>query len=224
MGPTGAIGNARRPERSTHFAGGCGFAEDPDRDAREATPVWLEECGAPVRLSPYADEPVALRFSLWSFRGRKALVHDGRRLLLTGSARSAIRRVHIDNELSHGMRFGYLVPSGRKGSQYQAALADAIALGSDRSREAHWMERPSRDAVFAMHALQALDGAAARASQRAIAAALFGSGATQKGWTPDGDLRAKVRYLLKRARALRDGGYRALLQTSANTDRADTRS
>lgn len=84
------------------------------------------------------------------------------------------------------------------------------------------MQRPSRDAVFAMHALQALDGAAARASQRAIACALFGSGATQKGWTPDGELRAKVRYLLKRARALRDGGYRALLQSS--TDRTEARS
>jgi hypothetical protein len=88
------------------------------------------------------------------------------------------------------------------------------------------MERPSRDALFAMHALQALDGAAARASQRAIASALFGSGATQKGWTPDGELRAKVRYLLKRGRALRDGGYRALLQSSATTGpgRADTSS
>lgn len=221
MRPTGAIGNARERERSTHPVGGCDFAEDPDRDAREATPVWLAESGASVRLSPYADEPVALRFSLWSFAGRKALVHDGRRLLLTGSARSAIRQVRIDNELSHGMRYGYLVPSGRKGSQYQAALADAIALGSGHGGEAHWMQRPSRDAVFAMHALQALDGAAARASQRAIACALFGSGATQKGWTPDGELRAKVRYLLKRARALRDGGYRALLQSS--TDRTEAR-
>lgn len=160
---------------------------------------------------------MAVRFSLWSLRGRKALVHDGRRLLLTGSAPDAIRRVRLDRELAHGMRYGYLVPSGWKGSQYQAALAEAIALGADRPSVGQWLKRPGRNALFAMHALQALDGDAAGASQRAIATALFGTGATQARWTPDGELRAQVRYLLKRARALRDGAYRALLRADPST-------
>lgn len=167
-----------------------------------------------MRLSPHADEPIATRFSLWAIHGRKAIVHDGCRLLLTDSALEAIRRVGIDAELEHGMRYGYLVPSGRRVSQYEAALRDAVALVSEAAASGHWLERPSREALVAMFTLQALDGAAAGASQRVIAAALFGDAVTDQRWTPDGELRAQVRHLLKRGRELRDGGYRRLLRPS----------
>ena len=62
-----------------------------------------------------------------------------------------------------------------------------------------------------MRALQVLDGLAAGASQREFAVALFGSAAVARGWQPDGALRAQVRYLIRRARALMEWEYRALV-------------
>jgi hypothetical protein len=59
--------------------------------------------------------------------------------------------------------------------------------------------------------LQALDGAAAGASHRDIARALFGARRIAEHWNPDGHLRARVRYCLKRGRALIQGGYRQLI-------------
>lgn len=58
--------------------------------------------------------------------------------------------------------------------------------------------------------LQAIDGAAAGASQREIAVAIFGSREVLKRWTPDGDLRAKVRYFLRRGHTLVERDYRKL--------------
>ena len=56
-----------------------------------------------------------------------------------------------------------------------------------------------------------IDGAAAGASHRDIALALFGARRTAEHWNPDGHLRARVRYCLKRGRALVQGGYRQLI-------------
>jgi hypothetical protein len=62
-----------------------------------------------------------------------------------------------------------------------------------------------------MRALQALDGVLAGASQREIAVVLFGSEVVTEKWHSDGELRARVRYLIRRASALMNGGYRRLL-------------
>ena len=66
-----------------------------------------------------------------------------------------------------------------------------------------------------MRTLQALDGALLGASHRAIAAALFGYKEGVLRWHADGDVRARVRHLVRRGRALMDGGYRALLTSSS---------
>jgi hypothetical protein len=42
---------------------------------------------------------------------------------------------------------------------------------------------------------------------------VFGTVAVEREWSPDGELRAQVRYYLRRGRALSNGGYRALLQS-----------
>jgi hypothetical protein len=60
-------------------------------------------------------------------------------------------------------------------------------------------------------ALQALDGVLAGASQREIAVALFGANVVAGKWYADGELRARVRYLIRRANAFMNGGYRRLL-------------
>jgi hypothetical protein len=62
-----------------------------------------------------------------------------------------------------------------------------------------------------MHALQALDGVRAGATQREIAEALFGVAEVESRWSADGELRAYVRHLIRRGRTYSNGGYRKLL-------------
>jgi len=73
---------------------------------------------------------------------------------------------------------------------------------------------PTREAIVQMRTLQALDGALLGASHRAIAAVLFGYKEGVLRWHADGDVRARVRHLVRRGRALMDGGYRGLLTSS----------
>jgi hypothetical protein len=64
---------------------------------------------------------------------------------------------------------------------------------------------------FHCSVLQAIDGASAGATHRQIAVAIYGQRRVSASWTPDGDLRASIRYFLKRGTALVNGGYRALI-------------
>ena len=83
---------------------------------------------------------------------------------------------------------------------------------------AHWPSVPAeqvvrpatRAALLHLRALQALDAAQAGASHRDIAQALFGLEAVALRWHEDGELRAQVRYLLRRAEGYMLGGYLAL--------------
>jgi hypothetical protein len=59
---------------------------------------------------------------------------------------------------------------------------------------------------------------AAGATQREVAQALFGAAVVAERWYALGELRAQVRRLARRGRALVDGGYRRLLQTEATRD------
>lgn len=68
----------------------------------------------------------------------------------------------------------------------------------------------TRAALLHLRALQALDAAQAGASHRDIAQALFGLEAAVRRWNEDGELRAQVRHLLRRAEAYMGGGYLAL--------------
>jgi hypothetical protein len=83
--------------------------------------------------------------------------------------------------------------------------------GAGRARQSLY---PAREAIVQMRTLQALDGALLGASHRAIAAALFGYKEGVLRWHADGDVRARVRHLVRRGRALMNGGYRALLASS----------
>ena len=70
---------------------------------------------------------------------------------------------------------------------------------------------PDQTDLFHARSLQVLDGLAAGASQRELAAAIFGHAAVARGWQPDDALRAQVRYLIHRARALMAGEYPTLI-------------
>jgi hypothetical protein len=68
-----------------------------------------------------------------------------------------------------------------------------------------------RDEIFHMRALRALDADQAGAAHKDIAVALFGESDVFQRWERNSELRAQIRHLLRRGRALSQGGYRALL-------------
>src|SRR5438067_89892 len=61
---------------------GLAFAEDPYLDAETVRPLWQLDSEQAVRI--VADGSVqSERFSVWSIPGRKALLCDGNRIVLT---------------------------------------------------------------------------------------------------------------------------------------------
>ena len=72
--------------------------------------------------------------------------------------------------------------------------------------------RPSRTRLFFRDALLALDAQLVGLSHREIAILLHGAEAVASSWTrSSGSIRERVRHLLARGQALRDGEYRKLL-------------
>lgn len=191
--------------------GGCPFPENPDLDARDACPAWRIGARPLVALVPHTD-PAAQPLDLWTIPGRKALVHDGGLLWLYGHAGRELVTLTLAQGIANGAPFAYALPAGIAPERYRFTLETALSLlqGSD-AHTPKAMTRPPRSAMTHMRALQAIDGVAAGASQREIAAVLFGEEEVAARWTPDGELRAQVRYLIQRGRALVDGNYRTLL-------------
>lgn len=68
-----------------------------------------------------------------------------------------------------------------------------------------------------LRALQALDGEVAGASHREIAEVIFGAEDVFQRWATNSELRAQVRYLLRRGHHLVNTGYRQLPSRSRRT-------
>ena len=199
---------------------GLALLIDPRLDAREAFPVWATGAPAPVRLvrdeypSAEGRETPVDHFSIWHLAGRKSLFGDGAdlQLMLQSSPQSA--QMHVADRLCAGDRFAYQIPAGAAQGAALRTVAAFHALHSapsdGRQRPA---DRPGRTDLFHARALQVLDGLAASASQRELAKAIFGDATVARSWRPDGALRAQVRYLIRRARAMMAGQYRSLLVT-----------
>ena len=62
-----------------------------------------------------------------------------------------------------------------------------------------------------MELLTALDGWLAGRSLRTIAIDLYGEAAVAEEWCSDGPMRGRVRWRVKQALMLMNGGYRALI-------------
>jgi len=196
--------------------GGCDFLENPSLDARTARLAWLPDPTGLVGLARDEDEaaPDMPRFSLWNIPGRKSLVHDGRRLLLTSEIGDRLLRLAVAAGLGDGEPFAYAIRAGdrqreswRRTEALIATAAEDLPLPLDDDGPA----LPTRSALVHMRTLQTLDGLAAGASQREIAAVLFGAERVAARWQPDSELRAQLRYFVKRGRAYVAGEYRALL-------------
>lgn len=195
-------------------AGGCSFVINPERDAREVEPRWIEEQHKLVRLIPMDNiEDNRTRFDLWKFPGNVSLSHDGRNLCVC--ARTSTNRfwLELDHALVDGCSFGYALPANQWLSESQRVVSELSALlvraGERSHRES--MRRPSRATIYHLRTLQALDGASCGASQRDIANVILGEDVVAEQWNADSAIRAHVRVLIHRGRTLLKGGYTRLL-------------
>jgi hypothetical protein len=199
-------------------------------DARLASPVWT--IGAPSPVTVVRDETPSHRervtvtehFSLWRLAGRKSLFEDGGGLLLVARFLPQEGQMRLGGHLGDGDRFAYQIPAAAdERVAWSAVTAFRAPIPVSRNGRDPSLGRPGRADLFHARALQVLDGLAAGASQRELAIAIFGSSAVARGWQPDGALRAQVRYLIRRARALTEGEYRSLIATGSAVSRSSGR-
>ncbi|SDM52087.1 hypothetical protein SAMN05428957_10742 [Oryzisolibacter propanilivorax] len=201
----------RRPQAAQQAAlrWGLRLLEDPALDARDAHPAWLPGHDAVVQLHPDADPPPdAAAFAFWHIPGYKQLLHDGKGLALI--ARSPGHCVRF--ALAPGLEDGMAVAYANRGNGGSGAATPAHGHGLPSSELAAAKPRPPPAALLELHTLQALDATQAGASLREVAEGLFGTDAVAADWHADGDLRARVRRLVRRGDALMRGGYRRLAQ------------
>lgn len=149
-------------------------------------------------------------FDLWRVPGRKRLALGGAGLTLLADVSAQRLRVTLADDLADGAAHTCTVPlgPGLRG-QLDAFTTQALILEGHAPVTAP-ARAATRGALLHLRALQALDGAQAGASHRDIAQTLFGLEAVVRRWHDDGELRAQVRHLLRRAEAYMQGGYLVL--------------
>ena len=190
----------RRPQAAHQAAQRWGLRlwEDPALDARDAHPAWLPGHDAVVQLYPDADPPPdAAAFDFWRIPGHKHLIHDGKGLALVARSPGHCLRFALAPGLEDGMAVAYA----------QRGRGRALDTPAPMARP-----RPPPAALLELHTLQALDATLAGASLREVAEGLFGADAVAADWHADGELRARVRRLVRRGTALMRGGYRRIAQ------------
>jgi hypothetical protein len=191
--------------------GDCDFFEDPDCNAREAFPLWQPDPDITLSLVPDEDpETIAPVFNLWTMHGHKVLEHDGRRLILKLGRYGRFWQVCIASALDTAMPFTFAVaPGDHAAARLREAHEMLTVLAGQRGDFVGG--RGAAEPIITMQSLQALDGHLAGASERDIAIAIFGQRAVSQKWHGDSEMRAKVRYLIRRGHKMMDGGYRSLL-------------
>lgn len=194
--------------------------ENPDLDARQAQPLWQALPESVVRLTVADESADAIRFSLWSLQGRKALVQDRRDLRLTLRLGGRIVNLVLARDLKDGRSFAYVIAAGPHATRQWRAACCLQSLFGEQSRKGTRAAaaRPTRAAMSHMRSLQALDGILAGASHREVAQAIFGVRRVAEGWHPDGELRAQTRHCIHRAHAFMGRDYRRLIGIAPEGD------
>ena len=170
--------------------------------------MWLSSSDGLMHVrAVHAHGAATRRFDLWRIPGRKRLVMDGHDLALTADLSALRMRLSLSVTLEDGGAYVGTVPltPGLRGQldgyREQAQALEGLAPQIPPVRTA------TRAALLHLRALQALDASQAGASHRDVAKALFGLEAVVLRWHDDGELRAQVRHLLRRAGAFMNGGY-----------------
>lgn len=197
------------PSSAQHW--GLRYFEDSRLDARSAEPIWLDGTDTPIRLTTDLGQ-ASNGFTLWSMPGHKRLFHDGRYLRLMHTVGHQQVRLTLDSSVRDGQGVAYLISANARAHACWRAIEHyRQMLSASQSNHHPAMQRPDRTALLHMRSLQAIDGAMAGASHRAIALVLYGSDAVDARWDSDSELRSQVRYLLRRAQLFCNGKYRELL-------------
>lgn len=188
---------------------------DPTRDARDVDPDWRSPVAPDLWVrraggSAAGAAPDVLGFDPWRIAGRKRLTLNDAGLKLRAAQPSGRLHAQVIGPLSDGDAFACaLAWQPSMGARMDALTAQVDMLTGMPAGNARTI-RCGRAGLLHLRALQAHDGAAAGASQRDIAALLFGEESVAHRWHPDGELRAQVRHLLRRAQGWVHGGYLAL--------------
>jgi hypothetical protein len=190
--------------------------EDPDRAAPEARPLWRAG-HHPYVLKAKAGATTAPS-DAFDLRRLAALATvdtehgEGEHWLLSDGLR-AIRLDLVAGTAAQGpVELHYLLAGRVSASGPLLALRRLLALAETGrfSRTLHPREPKARRWILALRAHDAL---AAGASQREIAAGLLGDAAEEARWRVHAaSLRSQVQRLVRAARGVADGGYRAFLR------------
>lgn len=134
---------------------------------------------------------------------------------MSGITPDCIYRIALGHGLCDGCPFALAIAADHHTRErWRSAESFLAAMADSKNNRSIALERPDRTGLINMRSLQALDGFLAGASEREIASVIFGATIVARSWHSDSDLRANVRYLIKRGRACMNGGYRKLLWTS----------
>jgi hypothetical protein len=209
---------ATRSDSASAVRWGLRYLEDPRRDARAAEPLWRPLPPSSVHLMRHGDADAAAKFQFWGISGQKSLVHDGFGMQLTARGRPGVRRAVLAPDLGIDEPYGFLIPAGSRTQDCCRAVNEFAApyCTSENAKPKGPPERPARSTLSHMRTLQAIDGARSGASQREIARAIFGSDVVKAEWSSDSELRAQIRYFLRRGAAFTGGAYRTLLDTDSS--------
>lgn len=194
---------------------GCHAAEDPDLDARRIQPTWIYEPPDVVRITAWEADGVVpdQRFSIWAIRGKQRLSLSDRHWSCFTSQFSHSVQFRLDHRVEEGRPYAYVIRADHQIHERLKTLSQLI----ERFKHIGAAKRTSPSTSFSRRAqihartLQAIDGVRSGASHRNIAAAIYGVAEIAKRWSPDGELRAQVRYLIRRGMKLINGDYRSLL-------------
>ena len=210
----------------TACPGGFIFAENPCRAAPDACLIWQAELdpGALRMAALPASSDHADRFDPDRFRRWFALVTDpaGREHAVLSDGFHHIRIDIEDGSLAAGcpvvLRYALQGVVGATAEMRLAPLRRLIGLYRT-GRFLPALFPPDRRVERALTALRVHDALHAGASQRDIAAALFGTERIPADWrTASDSLRSRVRRLIGEARRMAGGGYRRLLRREGDEE------
>lgn len=142
----------RRPEAPQRW--GLRLLENPSMDARDAHPIWFTDHPELIHLYLDVDPmPDSVAFDFWRLPGSKALVHDGRRLLLTTHWPGCCLRLTVAHGLEQGMAYVHAI---RPCARFRAIAAelDRLAVATDAAQFAAARCRPSPSALLELHTLK----------------------------------------------------------------------
>ena len=196
--------------------GGCGFAEAASLPAADARIFWRADWDPSV-LAVHAF-PAPSRdvdaFDIRHFHDLATVLRcpDGHELLLFSDGNHRIQLdIMLGTVLDGPVRFRYEL-SGFKHIEAKILTLRRLLLLRRLGRFPRGLFTPERRARRWILALRAYDAVQSGASQREIAAALFGENIVRDDWRGRSDyLRLRVQRAIRHGQNLVNGGYRALL-------------